>query len=62
MSHKTNVELRPGEYLTEDEIERLRKAAGAIRVADRETHADCGAQGRSVYHDALCLVFCAFDR
>jgi hypothetical protein len=54
---KTNIELRPREYLTEDEIERPRKATGAMRVANRETHADCGAQVRSVEHDALCLVF-----
>jgi hypothetical protein len=59
---KTNIELRPREYLTEDEIERPRKATGAMRVANRETHADCGAQVRSVDHDALCLVFCAFER
>ncbi len=33
---KTNAELRPREYLTEDEIERLRKAAGANRNGFRD--------------------------
>src|SRR3954470_16205133 len=33
---KTNAELRPREYLTEDEIERLRKAAGENRNGHRD--------------------------
>ena len=33
---KSNAELRPREYLTEDEIERLRKAAGANRNGFRD--------------------------
>ena len=33
---KTNVELRPREYLTESEVERLRKAAGENRNGHRD--------------------------
>ena len=34
---KTNAELRPREYLTEAEVDRLRKAAGANRNGHRDS-------------------------